>query len=364
MSKAKNKNEGPTMPVKKWAAGPIGCIVHVAGRLRRAQAYDYSAFRAHHPRSIVVLPPVNNSPDVAATYSVLSHATQPLAEGLLRLAWRWWMKPSRQNGLVNPAEMQSVSAAKLVEIFGADAALYITITQYGVGYTILDSAAIVAANARLVDLRSGQLLWKVGRARRAAKTATIRVAWRACWWPAVVKQVLNNLNDQSHTVAGVATQRMLAPGMHQWSAVRAALTPVWQEQQPRASQVAPHGHRTSSRRRLTIQSGAQGQQVLDDPAVHLAVHHARHHRQARGLRGIAGGRQRLTPQFDKLVVILTIDLGREICRSSMNRAAHDTASPEQIDLRRRSAQGTSTPQLLLPVPLGTGTQGLRQPLDQ
>ena len=32
--------------------------------------YDYSAFRESRPRSILVLPPLNDSPDVNATYSM------------------------------------------------------------------------------------------------------------------------------------------------------------------------------------------------------------------------------------------------------------------------------------------------------
>ena len=41
---------------------------------------DYTAFRAHRPRSILVPPPLNDSIDTAATYGYLSTVTQPLAE--------------------------------------------------------------------------------------------------------------------------------------------------------------------------------------------------------------------------------------------------------------------------------------------
>lgn len=207
--------KGPTMFLRKWATRGLltASCVWLAG-CAASKPYDYSAYRAHHPRSILVLPPVNNSPDVAASYSVLSHATQPLAEGgYYVLPVALVDETFRQNGLVNPAEMQAVPAAKLVDIFGADAALYITITQYGVSYTILDSAAIVAANARLVDLRSGQLLWEGGARASSSENSNNQGGLAGMLVAAVVKQVLNNLNDQSHTVAGVATQRMLAPGM-------------------------------------------------------------------------------------------------------------------------------------------------------
>ncbi len=42
--------------------------------------YDYSAFEKSRPRSIVVIPPNNNSIDVNAPYIYLSTLTRPLAE--------------------------------------------------------------------------------------------------------------------------------------------------------------------------------------------------------------------------------------------------------------------------------------------
>ena len=56
------------------------CILLLTGCVPSQQNIDYTAFRASKPRSILVLPPLNNSPDVRATYSYLSTVTQPLAE--------------------------------------------------------------------------------------------------------------------------------------------------------------------------------------------------------------------------------------------------------------------------------------------
>ena len=42
--------------------------------------YDYAAFHESKPKSILVLPPVNQSPDVKASHSVLASTTLPLAE--------------------------------------------------------------------------------------------------------------------------------------------------------------------------------------------------------------------------------------------------------------------------------------------
>jgi hypothetical protein len=176
--------------------------------------YDYTAFKQSQPKSILVLPPVNNSPEVGASYSVLSYATYPLAEaGYYVMPVALVDETFKQNGLTNPPEMHAVAPAKLVEIFGADAALYINISKYGVTYTILDSAAVVSADAKLVDLKTGQLLWEgAATASSAENRNSNQGGLIGMLVSAVVRQVLNNLNDQSHQVAGVATQRLLTGG--------------------------------------------------------------------------------------------------------------------------------------------------------
>ena len=55
-------------------------LVLVLGGCAAPQHYDYTAYRANRPASIVVLPALNNSLEVAAGYTVLSRATYPLAK--------------------------------------------------------------------------------------------------------------------------------------------------------------------------------------------------------------------------------------------------------------------------------------------
>lgn len=79
--------------------------------------YDYYQYKQSRPASILVLPPLNASPDVRATYSVLSQVTMPLSEaGYYVLPVALVDETFRQNGLVNPAEMHDVGLVKLREI--------------------------------------------------------------------------------------------------------------------------------------------------------------------------------------------------------------------------------------------------------
>ncbi|WP_295490174.1 GNA1162 family protein, partial [uncultured Ralstonia sp.] len=60
-------------------AAVAGVVALMAGCAAPTKNVDYAAFKASKPRSIVVLPPLNESPDVGATYGMLSQVTVPLA---------------------------------------------------------------------------------------------------------------------------------------------------------------------------------------------------------------------------------------------------------------------------------------------
>ena len=60
-------------------AGILFAALLLAGCASRPP-YDYTNYRQHPPRSILVLPPLNQSTDIRGTYSYLSTVTYPLAE--------------------------------------------------------------------------------------------------------------------------------------------------------------------------------------------------------------------------------------------------------------------------------------------
>lgn len=176
------------------------------------QKKDYTAYKAHMPKSILVLPPVNESPDVNATFSMYSQVSQPLGEaGYYVLPVSLVNETFKQNGVSMPAEMQAIATTKLQEIFGADAGLYITVTDYGSSYRVISSDATVKAKARLVDLKTGTLLWEGAAMASTAENKNNGGGIAGMLITAVVQQIMNNLTDVSHTMAGVAGQRLLTP---------------------------------------------------------------------------------------------------------------------------------------------------------
>lgn len=185
----------------------VGCAHH-------GQPYDYTAFKAAQPKSILVLPPLNNSPEVKATYGMLSQLSYPLAEaGYYVLPVAAVDETFKQNGLANAADIHNVGTRKLHEIFGADAALYVTVTKYGSVYTVLNSEVVVAAEARLVDLRTGTVLWDgKASASSAEQNNNSGGGLIGALVAAAVKQIINTSTDAAYPIAGVASGRLMSAG--------------------------------------------------------------------------------------------------------------------------------------------------------
>lgn len=55
-------------------------VLAVGGCASTPQPHDYGGYRSHMPRSVLVLPPTNDSIEVGASYVYLSTITRPLAE--------------------------------------------------------------------------------------------------------------------------------------------------------------------------------------------------------------------------------------------------------------------------------------------
>lgn len=191
----------------------IGLGLLLGGCVTPPPPPDTSAFRASRPASILVLPPLNRSPDTGAGASVLTQTVRPLAEaGYYVIPVTLMAETFRHNGLTVPEDIHAVSPERLREIFGADAGLYLTVTRYGSQFTLFDSAAVVTVEGRLIDLRSRQELWRGSATATNQQQNNQQGSLGALVVAAMLKQALNQTLNTSHPVAGIATQRLLLPG--------------------------------------------------------------------------------------------------------------------------------------------------------
>jgi hypothetical protein len=123
--------------------------------------YDYTAFKQSRPKSMLVLPPINDSSEVQATNGVMATVSAPLAEaGYYVMPVTMVDETFKQNGLTVPNDIHQVSTAKLREIFGADAAVYLHVKEYGTKYFLIGSDTRVTVEGKIVDLRNGVVIWE------------------------------------------------------------------------------------------------------------------------------------------------------------------------------------------------------------
>ena len=123
----------------------------LGGCASKVPAYDYAAFQQAKPVSLLVMPPVNESPDIKATPAVWAQATRPLAEaGYYVLPVTLVDETFKQNGVSSAIEATDIPYTKLRDFFGADAAVYLRVTKYGTSYAVVASETRVEVAARIV----------------------------------------------------------------------------------------------------------------------------------------------------------------------------------------------------------------------
>jgi hypothetical protein len=193
----------PAVAVALSALMLAGC----AGQ--RAKPYDYTNFRAHPPRSILVLPPLNESTTVEGTYGYLSTVTRPIAErGYYVFPVAVTDQFMKDNGLPTAGEMQQAPLAKFAEVIGADAVLFLKLEHYGSTYQVVNASTKVEVLAKLVDTRTGTLLWEGrGFAQQDSARLSNPVANLIA---AAITQAINSKTDSAHNVSRMANHNLFA----------------------------------------------------------------------------------------------------------------------------------------------------------
>lgn len=195
-----------TLFVFAWVLLLVGCA--------QPAKQDYSAYKAADPKTILILPPKNSSPEVDASYAVLTRAMTPVAEaGYYIIPITLVDEHFKTNGLNLGDDIHQVDYRKLREVFKADAALYIHVLDYGTRYYIVGSAAVVTAEATLLDLRTGQELWRGKATANSQEGQNNQGGLASLLITALVNQVAGTLSDQSFTVARTTTTRLLSASM-------------------------------------------------------------------------------------------------------------------------------------------------------
>ncbi len=123
--------------------------------------YDYSAFRSAAPRSILIVPVVNNSVDVDASDYFLSAISQPVAErGYYVFPVNMVKRVMEADGLADADMVHSADPTRLAALFGADSVLYISVERWDAQYAVLTTTVTVEFSYVLKDGHTAETLWE------------------------------------------------------------------------------------------------------------------------------------------------------------------------------------------------------------
>jgi len=146
--------------MKKILLGLIVAMFFISG-CTTVQKKDYSAFYAHPPRSIVVVPALNNTTEINAPPVFASTITAPLTER------GYYVFPVyltdillKDIGLSEAGHIHQLPPSRFLDLFGADAVLFVTIEDWSTKYIIISSSVVVHMKYELKDTRTGLSLWQ------------------------------------------------------------------------------------------------------------------------------------------------------------------------------------------------------------
>lgn len=124
------------------------------------------AFHNAQPRSILVVPVINNSTDVQAPTSVLATLPFRLAEkGYYVYPVNTVKTLLEYEGLYEPAEIHNQPPEQLANLFKADSVLYVTIHEWTSRYVLLSTTTEVDFEYKLVNA-DGAELWSARKELR------------------------------------------------------------------------------------------------------------------------------------------------------------------------------------------------------
>lgn len=142
------------------------CLLAVAALLLTASCAqmpkkDYSAFYAERPRSILIVPVVNNTVNVDAPRYFLATVTVPLAErGYYTFPINLVLGVMNEEGLSDANLVHGADPTVLGALFGADAILYISIEHWETVYIVLSATTTVSFKYVIKSGRTGKTLWQ------------------------------------------------------------------------------------------------------------------------------------------------------------------------------------------------------------
>lgn len=135
-------------------------VIALSGCMTPPPRVDYSVYEAEDPKSIVIVPVLNNSPEIGAEEYFLGTIARPLAErGYYVFPVHMTRELLAGAGLSDPGLVHQADPVRIGRLFGADAVLYVAINHWEAKYLLLTTTVVVAFDYALKSGRTGAELW-------------------------------------------------------------------------------------------------------------------------------------------------------------------------------------------------------------
>ena len=140
----------------------LSCLMTIltacATPMNRVQVSSNFATKDKLPPLKLVILPLDGKHEGAEFFREALHTT--LMDTELNISEKFLVdKALKKNGWSSPKELLTIPPQKLGEAFGADALLYGKVTKWSKYYAIIHSTLVVGLELKLVDARTGEILW-------------------------------------------------------------------------------------------------------------------------------------------------------------------------------------------------------------
>lgn len=138
----------------------IFLVTLIAGCATAPTPKDFTDFRQHNPRSILVVPALNNTQSVEAAEFFVSTVSRPFAErGYYVFPAHMVRRVMADDGLDDASMVHAADARRFKQIFGCDSVLFIAIERWDSKYVVLSTTTTVSFVYTLKSCETGETLW-------------------------------------------------------------------------------------------------------------------------------------------------------------------------------------------------------------
>ena len=121
---------------------------------------EFPKMYEEQPRSLLILPPMNESTDAEAKDYYMTTTEMPFSlMGYYTFPTEMVSDIMKQEGVYDTEILYNMPLDKYYEYFGADAVLFTRIKKWDVSYMVVESTLTVSIEAKIVSTKTSEELW-------------------------------------------------------------------------------------------------------------------------------------------------------------------------------------------------------------